>query len=59
MIDYHIKRLGHHGDGVTEEGYLPPLPCPKNAFRQRQRKNRYNVKTLNPLNIVSNRPAPI
>ena len=61
MDDYHIKHLGHRGDGITEEGdhFAPALPCPKNAFLQMQRENRFcNVKILDPLNIVSNFSLP-
>ena len=45
---------------LQKRGILPPLPFPKNAFQQRQRENRFAMsKSLNPLNIVSNRPARI
>ena len=60
MVDYHIKRLGHRGDGVAEEGYFAPLTLPQERISaEAEGKSLSNVEILEPLNIVSNRPAPI
>ena len=45
MFDYHIKRLGHRGDGITEEGYFAPLTLPQERISaEAEGKSLRNVK---------------
>ena len=59
MVDYHIKRLGHRGDGVTEEGYFAPLTLPQERISaEAEGKSLSNVKILQPSEHRVKPPCP-
>ena len=59
MVDYHIKRLGHRGDGVTEEGYFAPLTLPQERISaEAEGKSLSNVKILEPSEHRVKPPCP-
>ena len=49
MEDYHIERLGHRGDGMTEGGHIAPLTLPKGRISAEvDGKLLRNIKILQP-----------
>ena len=59
MVDYHIKRLSHRGDGVTEEGYFAPLTLPQERISaEAEGKSLSNVKILEPSEHRVKPPCP-
>ena len=49
MDNYHIKRLGRRGDGVTDQGHIAPLTLPKERISaELDGKLMRNIKTLKP-----------
>ena len=59
MDDYHIKHLGHRGDGITEEGYFAPLTLPQERISaEAEGKLLSNVKILEPSEHRVKAPCP-
>lgn len=49
MDNYHIKRLGRRGDGVTDQGHIAPLTLPKERISaELDGKLLRNIKILKP-----------
>ena len=59
MDEYLIKRLGHLGDGITEEGYFAPLTLPdERVSAEREGKDLKSIKILNPSDDRVKPPCP-
>ena len=47
MEEFNIIRLGHHGNGITEDGYYAPLTLPGEVIRGTQ-----SLKSLEEVKII-------
>ena len=47
MEEFNITRLGHRGNGITQNGYYAPMTLPGEVVRAR-----YNGKSLNDINVI-------
>lgn len=47
MEEFNITRLGHRGNGITQNGYYAPMTLPGEVIRAR-----YNGKSLNDINVI-------